>query len=628
MDYFDRLDRKIQQRVRRRFLKDYIDNRKNAARQKAIAERFGSYYDANAIKSYLNSEKGIERLDSFLKEDQLYINAVEGRITENPDYERKFEKYVRKLQNRARRKESLKEKLRQEELKRKALRQNIIDRVPDDYTELYPETRKMKRHFVIHIGPTNSGKTYRAIQELMQAETGTYLAPLRLLAYEQFENMNRNGCLCSMLTGEESIDIPFSRHVSSTIEMADMSEHYDVAVIDEAQMIRDPSRGDAWTKAILGIMADEVHICAAEYAEEILKTLITACNDTFEVEYHFRQVPLRRNRERFHFPKGVRKGDALILFTRRDVHACAAELQRMGTRCSVIYGALPYDVRHNEAQKFLNGETDVVVATDAIGMGLNMPIKRIVFMMDMKYDGIDHRLLRPEEVQQIAGRAGRYGIFNEGTYNALDDPDFIDHCMNAEVEPIREAVIGFPEILISLDGNLSTIMAQWNTIQARPGFLRSDIEYEIEAAKELEQISDDKYLIYRFVTIPYDWEDEELKAIWKEFFMCEAKGKEVDAYDYLPMMDEHEGDIHALERDFRTCDLIYYYVSRFPHDYDSNIVLELKKKISEKIMEQLSLQRLSSRKCRICGRPMKWNDRFAICDRCFRRNYLHRYGGK
>ena len=166
MDYFDRLDRKIQQRVRRRFLKDYIDNRKNAARQKVIAERFGSYYDANAIKSYLNSEKGIERLDSFLKEDQLYINAVEGRITENPDYERKFEKYVRKLQNRARRKESLKEKLRQEELKRKALRQNIIDRVPDDYTELYPETRKMRRHFVIHIGPTNSGKTYGAIQEV------------------------------------------------------------------------------------------------------------------------------------------------------------------------------------------------------------------------------------------------------------------------------------------------------------------------------------------------------------------------------------------------------------------------------------------------------------------------------
>ncbi|MBR6821555.1 MAG: hypothetical protein IKM87_00135, partial [Clostridia bacterium] len=65
MDYFDRLDRKIQQRVKRRFLKDYIDNRKNAARQKVIAERFGSYYDANAIKSYLNSEKGIERLDSF-----------------------------------------------------------------------------------------------------------------------------------------------------------------------------------------------------------------------------------------------------------------------------------------------------------------------------------------------------------------------------------------------------------------------------------------------------------------------------------------------------------------------------------------------------------------------------------
>ena len=106
------------------------------------------------------------------------------------------------------------------------------------------------------------------------------------------------------------------------------------------------------------------------------------------------------------FTKEARRGTAFIVFSRKDVHAVAGELQRKGFRCSVIYGALPYDVRRNEVKRYVNGETDIVVATDAIGMGLNLPIERVIFLTTEKFDGTQQRPLTPTEIKQIAGRAG------------------------------------------------------------------------------------------------------------------------------------------------------------------------------------------------------------------------------
>lgn len=116
---------------------------------------------------------------------------------------------------------------------------------------------------MLHIGPTNSGKSHDAVEALRQAQDGIYLAPLRLLAYEQYENLNRNGVFCTLKTGEEHIDVPFSTVQSSTVEMLDVNHRHDIAVIDEAQMLSDPERGGCWTRAILGVWADEVHVCLA-----------------------------------------------------------------------------------------------------------------------------------------------------------------------------------------------------------------------------------------------------------------------------------------------------------------------------------------------------------------------------
>lgn len=147
-------------------------------------------------------------------------------------------------------------KFRQYKMKNK-----ILELVPARPEMEFAEVRELARHFILHIGPTNSGKTFQALERLRQAKNGTYLGPLRLLALEVYEQMHGAGVPCTMRTGQECIEEENSRVTASTIEMADFDENYDIAVIDEAQLVADTDRGHSWTKAILGLRAEEIHIC-------------------------------------------------------------------------------------------------------------------------------------------------------------------------------------------------------------------------------------------------------------------------------------------------------------------------------------------------------------------------------
>ena len=174
----------------------------------------------------------------------------------------------------------------------------------------------MKRHFVLHIGPTNSGKTFQALERLKNAGNGLYLGPLRLLALEVYEKMKECGVACTMLTGQECIAEENSRVTASTVEMADFCKVYDIAVIDEAQMTADPERGHCWTKAILGIQAPEIHVCMSPAAEKVVSHLIGICGDDFEVCRYERKTALVCEDVPFRFPEDVTEGDALVVFPR------------------------------------------------------------------------------------------------------------------------------------------------------------------------------------------------------------------------------------------------------------------------------------------------------------------------
>ena len=278
-----------------------------------------------------------------------------------------------------------------------------------------------KRAFSYFVGPTNSGKTHAAIELLREAESGVYLAPLRLLALEVHERLESLGVPASLVTGEERILYPDARHVSSTVEMVDLGRRVDVAVVDEAQMLSDEQRGWAWTLAIAGVRAKTVVMCGSEDGLHAAQRLATRLGVTLDVRRFERKNPLRVVDA---VPlTELRKGDAIVAFTRNSVVGLQTQIAKNGHTTAAIYGSLSPAVRRREAERFRSGAADVLVATDAIGLGLNLPIRRLIFAAVEKYDGVSTRLLRPPEVRQIAGRAGRYGLHEEGLVTALERRD-------------------------------------------------------------------------------------------------------------------------------------------------------------------------------------------------------------
>lgn len=206
----------------------------------------------------------------LLWEKEVVLNAME-----TDDFKSDFERIEKSRQKRRATQEKKQQAI---EAERAAIRAILLK---NDLPALIEKAKKMHRRFVLHCGPTNSGKTYTALQALKKAKTGVYLGPLRLLALEVFDTLNKDGVPCSLLTGEESEEIPHADIVASTVEMLNVARHYDVAVIDEAQLITDLSRGSAWTTAILSVDASEVHLCFAPEALKLLTLLLDECKTPY-----------------------------------------------------------------------------------------------------------------------------------------------------------------------------------------------------------------------------------------------------------------------------------------------------------------------------------------------------------
>lgn len=281
--------------------------------------------------------------------------------------------------------------------------------------EWFPATRSMKRTIHLHIGPTNSGKTYHALQRLEQAKSGIYAGPLRLLAHEVFTRMNAKGKACSLLTGEErrlGPDGSMGDMAACTVEMMPLNRSLNVAVIDEIQMIGDRERGWAWTQALLGVKAAEVHLCGEERTLDIVRELCASMGEKLEVHRYERLSPLRvADRSLEGSLKRLRKGDCIVSFSVMGIHALRRQIEKeTGRKVATVYGSLPPETRAQQARLFNDpdNEYDYLVASDAVGMGLNLAIKRIIFESASKFDGYQRRTLAVADIKQIGGRAGRY----------------------------------------------------------------------------------------------------------------------------------------------------------------------------------------------------------------------------
>lgn len=244
--------------------------------------------------------------------------------------------------------------------------------------EWYPATRAMHREIHLHVGPTNSGKTYHALKRMEKAESGIYAGPLRLLAHEIYSRFTAKGIMCNLITGDEMLVSPEEAvpMTSCTVEMMSVNQKVEVAVIDEIQMIGDSYRGWAWTQALLGVQAKEVHLCGEARVVPLIRELAALMGDKLKIYEYQRLSPLRTMSSSLNGKlENLRKGDCVVAFSRLAIHMLKDEIEKKTKkRVAVIYGSLPPETRAQQARLFNepDNEYDYLVASDAIGMGLNL----------------------------------------------------------------------------------------------------------------------------------------------------------------------------------------------------------------------------------------------------------------
>ncbi len=512
----------------------------------------------------------------------------------------------------------LKEKKRKEELLAKTIR---------DFKNLFPLARLLKREIFFHVGPTNSGKTYQALKVLEEADTGYYLAPLRLLALEGYENLKAKGVGVSLITGEEEIIDEESTHISSTIEMMNGSVDVDVCVIDEIQMIGDRDRGWAWANALIGAPAKKVILTGSA---DVLAAVVELCEyleEPLTVTHFERKNELKLLTQPTPI-KEIEKGTAVIAFSRRDVLGLRQQLSQR-FEVSVVYGNLSPEVRREEARRFREGKSDVLVATDAIAMGLNLPIKTLLFSKDNKFDGLRRRELLPTEVAQISGRAGRYGLEEVGYIGALD-AKALETITSKFHQPLPVLQLPFSVMAnlehIMLIGeileteNLSTILNFFaENMEFEGPFVAANIDSMLEISAIVDEYRLDLKTRFHLACAPASISSPYIESVFHRYIKQIEAGQ---AVAYIPPRDlpkfaqTNEMMLNAEDR-VREISLYLWLSFKFEDLFqEKQKAIDARVRLNSYIEASLK-QGNFVKKCTRCSKSLDFTYRFSICDSCF-----------
>jgi ATP-dependent RNA helicase SUPV3L1/SUV3 len=265
------------------------------------------------------------------------------------------------------------------------------------------------------LGPTNTGKTHLAIERMCAHSSGMIGFPLRLLAREVYDRVRaiKGDHQVALITGEERIEPPQARYFLCTAEaMPRSAGQLAFVALDEAQLGADPERGHIFTDRLLSARGrEETMILGSAPLEPMVRALIPEAEITsrprFSTLAHAGVCKLSR----------LPRRSAVVAFSIEQVYAVAEALRRLRGGAAVVMGALSPETRNKQVAMFQAGEVDYIVATDAIGMGLNLDLDHVAFAALSKFDGRRRRRLTPSELAQIAGRAGRHQ--RDGTFGTL-----------------------------------------------------------------------------------------------------------------------------------------------------------------------------------------------------------------
>ena len=518
----------------------------------------------------------------------------------------------------------------------KKQRHELLARTIRDFKNLFPMAREMRRKLTLHIGPTNSGKTYTAMKRLEEADTGYYLAPLRLLALEGYEGLKEKGIESSLITGEEQILDDDATHISSTIEMMNYEVDVDVCVIDEVQMIDDRDRGWAWANAIIGAPAKEIIMTGSSNAKKAIIALAEYLGEELEIIEFERKNPLTLL-EHPTDAKDVEEGSAIIAFSRKDVLRLKQNFSK-NFSVSVVYGNLSPEVRREEARRFRSGETQILIATDAIAMGMNLPIKTILFSKAEKFDGITQRNLFPSEVHQIAGRAGRYGLNEEGYVGALT-PEALKIVKKNFSKPAREIEIPF-KVMANLEhiklvgkileeNSLEVILSFFvKNMEFNGPFYASSLDDMLEASKIVDAYDLDIATKYHLACAPLTLKSPYIIEAYESYIHA-LEQKESVHYNPPMLIGDHARTADELLRaeDMVKEISLYLWLSyRFGEYFVDEKRAREYRGVLNRYIEKTLHQTQLAQMCKMCGAPLPINSKYAICQNCFKKNYTHGRG--
>jgi len=476
------------------------------------------------------------------------------------------------------------------------------------------------KKIVAVLGPTNTGKTHLTVETMLEYESGIIGFPLRLLAREIFDRcVGKVGSeKVALITGEEKIIPKSPSYYICTVESMPQDLMVDFIAVDEIQMCADHERGHIFTDRLLNARGEKLTMFLGSHTmKSVIASLIN------DVEFVSRERYSKLTYSGYKKISRLNPKTALIAFSVDEVYAIAELVRRQKGGAAIIMGSLSPKTRNSQVELYQSGDANFLVATDAIGMGINMDIENVSFSSLKKFDGKKTRKLNLSEISQIAGRAGRH--INDGTFGITGEckhlsPDEIDKLENHELNKInllywRNSKINFD----SLDNLISSLEVKTNNEFLRrindcedekvlKFLLKDNKDIKNKYSKDFIKILWDCCQIPDFSKKAYGNHMEIVKKVFE--FLTSKSGKVTNEYmkKQLQYLDRNEGNIDALANRISHVRTWSYVANKKNWSSNSDYWIERTKHIEDKLSDKLHEELTKSfvdRRISILSRSLK-----------------------
>jgi len=461
-----------------------------------------------------------------------------------------------------------------------------------------------KKKITAVLGPTNTGKTHLAIETMLSFESGMIGFPLRLLAREVYDKVIKKIGLdkVALITGEEKIIPSNSKYFLCTVESMPIDKHLDFVGIDEIQMCADHERGHIFTDRLLNLRGEKLTMFMGSYT---IKNIISKLDGDIEFVNRNRLSKLTYSGHKK--ISRINRKTAIIAFSAEEVYAIAELIRRQKGGAAIVMGSLSPKTRNAQVNLYQSGDVDFLVATDAIGMGINMDIDHVYFSNLKKFDGKKLRKLNLSETGQIAGRAGRY--LNDGNFGVTgqckemsqEEVDLLESHKFEEIQNLfwRNSNLNFDNPLVLIKSLEEKPHKNWlrkihecTDEKALKYFLRDKNFENINFNREKLAILWECCQIPDFVKKTYGHHYEVISNVFK--YLISDKGKITNDYIRLKLMklDKLEGNVDSLSNRIANVRTWSYVSNKNNWVENQNYWIEktklLEDKLSDRLHEELS----------------------------------------